>query len=593
MLSNVNIVDIISRYISVEKKGQSYQALCPFHDDRNPSLMISPTKGVFKCFVCNTGGNAIRFVQLYEKKSYFEAARKVAETINFKSEFFAKPIMVSKTDNQLAPLVRAINDLTAYYEYTLLTPEGVAAKEYLHKRGLNDTYIKKYRIGYAPQDGQATIQFLQNKGHTLKTLQDIGVLSGDLDRPYDKNQSRIIFPLTNTEGQIVGFSARTMSREKDVPKYVNSPETKLFIKSNTLYNYHYAKDLMAIQYLYVVEGFLDVIALDRAGIKSAVALMGTAFTHEQVTLLKRLNKEIRIWLDSDIPGQMATLSVVKDLMAADIRFQIIKPNEERLDPDDYLKKHGEEALQTLSTTFISREDYIFNYYMATNKRDDIEANKKFVNDVMDDVIVKLNSRLEVSAFIDRLSEASGFNGVVLHKMYESKLKSIENKDRAQRIVETRLPLKQVLNKVTQAERYILYQMIVYPEARVFFDEKVKIFTHEIHRYIANYLKEYASNETFNYAMLLNDVNTRFADEHKISEYTNELLEIEQDLDKVKYDEAILNDSLKILLYERELKLLEKEHENALLKASDDELFLAEKKRFLEKKQKLIKKYERK
>ena len=555
--------------------------------------MISPTKGVFKCFVCNTGGNAIRFVQLYEKKSYFEAARKVAETINFKSEFFAKPIMVSKTDNQLAPLVRAINDLTAYYEYTLLTPEGVAAKEYLHKRGLNDTYIKKYRIGYAPQDGQATIQFLQNKGHTLKTLQDIGVLSGDLDRPYDKNQSRIIFPLTNTEGQIVGFSARTMSREKDVPKYVNSPETKLFIKSNTLYNYHYAKDLMAIQYLYVVEGFLDVIALDRAGIKSAVALMGTAFTHEQVTLLKRLNKEIRIWLDSDIPGQMATLSVVKDLMAADIRFQIIKPNEERLDPDDYLKKHGEEALQTLSTTFISREDYIFNYYMATNKRDDIEANKKFVNDVMDDVIVKLNSRLEVSAFIDRLSEASGFNGVVLHKMYESKLKSIENKDRAQRIVEIRLPLKQVLNKVTQAERYILYQMIVYPEARVFFDEKVKIFTHEIHRYIANYLKEYASNETFNYAMLLNDVNTRFADEHKISEYTNELLEIEQDLHKVKYDEAILNDSLKILLYERELKLLEKEHENALLKASDDELFLAEKKRFLEKKQKLIKKYERK
>ena len=593
MLSNVNIVDIISRYISVEKKGQSYQALCPFHDDRNPSLMISPTKGVFKCFVCNTGGNAIRFVQLYEKKSYFEAARKVAETINFKSEFFAKPIMVSKTDNQLAPLVRAINDLTAYYEYTLLTPEGVAAKEYLQKRGLNDTYIKKYRIGYAPQDGQATILFLQNKGHTLKTLQDIGVLSGDLDRPYDKNQSRIIFPLTNTEGQIVGFSARTMSREKDVPKYVNSPETKLFIKSNTLYNYHYAKDLMAIQYLYVVEGFLDVIALDRAGIKSAVALMGTAFTHEQVTLLKRLNKEIRIWLDSDIPGQMATLSVVKDLMAADIKFQIIKPNEERLDPDDYLKKHGEEALQKLSTTFISREDYIFNYYMATNKRDDIEANKKFVNDVMDDVIVKLNSRLEVSAFIDRLSEASGFNGVVLHKMYESKLKSIENKDRAQRIVETRLPLKQVLNKVTQAERYILYQMIVYPEARAFFDEKVKIFTHEIHRYIANYLKEYASSETFNYAMLLNDVNTRFADEHKISEYTNELLDIEQDLDKVKYDEAILNDSLKILLYERELKLLEKEHENALLKASDDELFLAEKKRFLEKKQKLIKKYERK
>lgn len=555
--------------------------------------MISPSKGVFKCFVCNTGGNAIRFVQLYEKKSYFEAAQKVAEAINFKHDFFLKASVPSKVDQQLAPLIRAINDLTAYYEYTLLTPDGLQAKAYLVKRGLNDTYIKKYRIGYAPQDGHATIQFLQSKGHTLKTLQDIGVLSGDLERSYDKNQGRIIFPLTNPEGQIVGFSARTLSQEKNVPKYVNSPETKLFVKSNTLYNYHHAKDLMAIQYLYVVEGFLDVIALDRAGIKSAVALMGTAFTNEQVTLLKRLNKEVRIWLDSDVAGQMATLSVVKDLISADIHFQIVKPNEERLDPDDYLKKYGEEALLERSTTFVSREDYIFNYYMETNKRDDIEANKKFVNDVMDDVILKLTSRLEVSAFIDRLSEASGFNGVVLNKMYESKLKNLESKQRVQRVVETRLPLKQVLNKVTQAERYILYQMIVYPEARRFFDEKVKIFTHEIHRYIANYIKEYASTEKFDYAMLLNDVNTRFADEQKINEYTNELLEIEQELDKVKYDEAILNDSLKILRYERELKLLEKEHENALLKASNDEQFLAEKKRFLEEKQKLIKKYERK
>jgi len=577
----------------VQKQGQNYQALCPFHDDRNPSLMISPTRQIFNCFVCHTGGNAIRFIQLYEKKTYFEAAQKLAGIVNYKSDFFDKPVFVRAIDSEKTPLIKAMNDLVAYYQYTLLTEEGQAAKKYLLKRGLNENDFSKYRIGYAPANGRETIAFLQSKGHSLKTLEDIGVLSGELDTSYDRNQGRIIFTLTDSDGQSVGFSARTLSNEKNVPKYVNSPETKLFIKSKVLYNYHFAKELMAVQYVYLVEGFLDVIALDKAGIKSVVALMGTAFTKEQIAMLKLLNKEVRVFLDSDNAGRMATLSVIKDLMSNDIDFKIVRPNDENLDPDDILKKHGSEVLTQTANTFIAREDFIFTYYESANKRDDIETNKRFVTAVMKDVILHLNSRLEVSAFIERLSASSGFNGIILNEMYTKMRQQKDMEQKAFVTVSQKLPLRQTLNKVTQAERFILYQMLVYPEARAYFDANVKIFTHEIHKYLANYLKEIMPSQKVNFAEILNDINTRFEDEAKISEYTQEIMEIEANMDDVNYDIDVLNDANNTLQYERELRILERNHEKALLDASDETAYAVAMNKYVIAKKELIKKYKRK
>ncbi len=577
----------------MEKKGQNYVALCPFHDDNNPSLSISPSKQIFNCFVCNTGGNAISFVKLYEKKSYYEAAKKIADSINFKHEFFDRAVVKRQVDTSLTPLYNAINDLTSYYEYILLTAEGAKAKDYLHKRGLDDALIKKYKIGYAPENGQETIKFLQAKGHSLKTLEDIGVLSGQLDRAYDKNQGRIMFALNNKDGATVGYSARTLSKDKNVPKYINSPETKLFIKSNTLYNYHNAKDIMNVQYVYLVEGFLDVIALDRAGIKSVVALMGTAFTKEQVSLLRTLNKEVRILLDSDLAGQMAALSVIKMLTAAQINVKIVRPNDENLDPDDLLQKYGSAKLIEVCNTFISNEDFIFNYYKAHNKRDDIASNKKFVNDIMHEIILNLRSQLEVSAFIDRLSAASGFNTIVLTKLYEDLRKRKRAQDHAVTVVKQRLPVRQTLNKVAQAERFIVYQMLVFPEARTFFANNVKVFTHEIHKYIASYLEEFNPVARINYAELLNDVQLRFQDEDKVAEYTKELLKIEPALDTIKYDPDILKDSVRVLNYERELKLLKRAEEDALLKAKDSDAYAIVKAEYVELQRQLAQKYKRK
>lgn len=568
-------------------------ALCPFHADNNPSLSISPTKQIFNCFVCRTGGNAISFIQKYEKISYFDAAKKLAEQVNFKDEFFTRVTYVKPVDQTLAPLYKAASDLTAYYEYTLGTQEGLKAKEYLLKRGLDENLIKKYHIGYAPENGQATIKFLQSKGHTLKTLEDIGILSGELDRAYDKNQGRIMFALTNRDGQVVGYSARTLSKDKNSPKYINSPETKIFNKSAMLYNYHLAKNILNAQYVYVVEGFLDVIALDRAGIKSVVALMGTAFTQEQTAMLKALNKEIRLFLDSDMPGQMATLSTLKALLNANLTAKIVAPNDAKLDPDDILQKEGAEQLEKVANTFIPREDFIFNYYKEAHKRDDIESNKLFANDVMNDVILHLTSQLEVSAFIDRLSVVSGFNTMVLTKMYDDLRKKRKAKEQAISVVKQKLPLRQTLNKIAQAERFIVYQMLIYPEAREFFNAKVKVFTHEIHKYIASYLDEYQPVTRIDYAELLNDVQLRFSDPEKIDHYTQELLDIESELDSVKYDADILNDSLHALDYEREVKLLSRQEERATLAAKDEAELSLVKAEYVVKRRKLAAKYKRK
>jgi DNA primase len=555
--------------------------------------MISPSKQIFNCFVCNTGGNAIRFVALYEKKTYYEAAQRLADMVSFKHDFFTKKQKFVVRDTKLDPLISAINDLTAYYEYTLITEAGSEAKKYLVNRGLDDALLKKYKIGFAPRDGEATIKFLQSKGHALKTIEDIGILGGSLERPYDINHGRIIFPLNNKDGQVVAYSARALPSEKKAPKYVNTRETQLFIKSDTLYNYHHAKALMAAQYVYLVEGFLDVIALDRVGERSVVALMGTAFTKEQLALLRLLNKEVRIYLDSDTAGQMATLSVIKDLIAANIPLQIVKPHKDGYDPDDILNKEGKEALVTALTTFIPRDDFIFNYYLSVTKLDDMASTKKFVNDVMNEIILKLNSRLEVSAMIERLAEASGFNSLVLTDMYESLRRKRQTRNEAINTVKQKLPVRQTLNKVAQAERFIVYQMLVYPEARTFFDNHVRVFTHEVHRYIVNYLKEFKPKEQVNYALLLNDIQSRFTDEATINEYTQELLTIESGLQDVKYDENILNDAAKTLNYERELQILERKHQDELLRAPDDASYAALKVKHIQAKTELMQKYGKK
>ena len=237
VLKHSDIVKVIESYLPLVRKGKDYLAKCPFHDDSNPSMHVSPEKQIFKCFVCGTSGNAIGFVMKYTHASFKEAMKKVAEICGYHDPRLEGLSEARVVDPKRSPLVNCLNDLTTYYQYALNSPEGKAGLDYFNNRHLDEELRNKFRLGYAIKDGKTTCRFLQDRGHSLKTIEDVGIA-----RPYngeyaDLNQGRVIFPIMDSNGEVVGFSARRLGDGTD-PKYVNTQETYLFHKSNILYNYN-------------------------------------------------------------------------------------------------------------------------------------------------------------------------------------------------------------------------------------------------------------------------------------------------------------------------------------------------------------------
>ena len=302
VLKHADIVQVISSYLPLVKQGKNYKAVCPFHDDTNPSLVVSPEKQFFKCFVCGTSGTAISFVQKYEHISYGEAIKKVADIVNYHPEGLESIAKPKKVDERKESLLKCLYDLNLYYQFALNTPEGKEGLDYFESRKLDASLRSKYKLGYAFKDGKSTISFLQKKGHSIKTIEDTGVAKMISSGVYaDMNEGRVVFPICDIDGNVIGFSARRLTND-DTPKYMNTPETYLFHKTNNLYNIHIAKDAAKLKgYLYVCEGFMDVYALSKIGIDAAVAIMGTALTNEHIQILRSLNAEIRLCLDGDGP----------------------------------------------------------------------------------------------------------------------------------------------------------------------------------------------------------------------------------------------------------------------------------------------------
>ena len=398
VLKRANIVDVISSYINVIKKGNRYVAICPFHDDKNPSMMISKEKQIFKCFVCGEGGNAITFIQKFEKIPFEDAVRKLADLIGFKDERLTKNVTKSPVDEEKERLYNTIESLTKFYEISLMANEGKDGLNYLNNRQIYEYVIKQFRIGFAPNNNIMSIQYMQASGHSLKDIETIGVAGHSNGQFVDRNAGRVIFPLFDINGRVIGYSARRI-KDNDEAKYINSPETPLFQKGNVIYNYHNAKKSSRLDgYCYLLEGFMDVIALYRAGIKSAVALMGTALTNNQVNLLKRLNVEIRICLDSDNPGQMATMKVIEAFDKAGIKYRIVRRSSGPKDADEILDKYGKDKLIKWLNILIDKIQFVMNYFLLNNKLETIDDRKKFITDFLP-YLSSVTNELELEEYL--------------------------------------------------------------------------------------------------------------------------------------------------------------------------------------------------
>ncbi len=489
VLAHSDMVSVISSYIHLTKKGRNYWAVCPFHDDSNPSLSVNPEKRIWKCWVCGFGGDEISFVRRYEKINQFEALKKVAEINGYNDPRLEGFVKQKPIDEKKVPLLKALNDLTIYYQYALNTEEGKEGLDYFESRHLDAACRSKYRLGYSFKDGKATCDFLQSKGHSLKTIDDIGIAVLSNGNYVDKSQGRVIFPICDIDGNVIGYSARRLGSGSEA-KYVNSPETYLFHKSNVLYNYHIAKEKAKLSgFVYVCEGFMDVFALGKIGIDNAVALMGTALTKEHIGMLRNLNAEVRLCLDGDLPGQKAMMEASKALAEAGLNVRIVDNQNSPKDPDEILNQDGEDALRKYINNLVTRVDFALNYFKNTNPLTTLDSKKALIKQFIP-ILLGISSQLELDSYLIKLSNVTGFEAQAIRDL----LKRARNKQEFNEpsdVMRTFHPERKVLRRLELAERELLYQMLNNQEAIYFYEENVGAFYDDIYREVANYVIDYS------------------------------------------------------------------------------------------------------
>ena len=489
VLAHADIVRIISSYINLTKKGANYWGLCPFHDDNNPSLSVSPEKHIFTCWVCHTSGSAITFVQKIEHISFFEALKKVADMSDYHDPRLEGMVRTKPVDEKKAPLLKCLSDLTLYYQYALNTAEGKEGLDYFEKRHIDAATRAKYKLGYAYKNGKVTCDFLQSKGHSLKTIEDVGVGLFSGNTCIDRYQGRVIFPICDADGNVVGYSARRIGDGPEA-KYVNTGDTYLFKKSKLLYNYHIAKErARTVGYIYICEGFMDVFALAKIGIDSAVAVMGTKLTAEHIALLRMLNVEIRMCLDGDLPGQEATMEYSKALYKAGLSIRIVDNQNNSRDPDEIYNQDGPDALKAYVNNLISRVDFALNYFKNSNPLTTMEQKKALVKQFIP-ILLGAKDQLELDSYLRRLSAVTGFEPESIRDLLKT-AKNSEEYSNPMEAIATFHPERKALRRLELAERELLYQMLNNPEAVEFYEQRVGTFYDDVYRQVANYIVDYA------------------------------------------------------------------------------------------------------
>ena len=558
-----DIVDVISYYLtSVQKKGKGYVAICPFHDDHDPSMQISKDKQTFHCFVCQNGGDVFTFVQKYDKCSFEEAVRKVCEIIGFDDPRLHKQVYQKKIDENLVPVYNCINELQKYYLYALTTEEGKVAREYLERRKLTQEQCAKFGVGYSFADGKMTIEYLKAKGFSLKNIENTGIAIAQTSGMSDNNQGRLIFPIKDGNGQVCGFSARKINDDPEAPKYVNSPATVIFNKGSILYNYHLAKQTAKHDgYVYVVEGFMDVFAFDTIGITSCVALMSTKLTEQHIEMLRRLGVEIRVCLDGDKPGQVAMMKIMAQLDGAHLPYRLVSMPGEVRDPDEILKQDGEDKLKVYVNSLVDPFNFALNYYQNISPLETIEDKKKVVYHFMP-MISSMKDKIIQDDYIYKLAEATGFNSQTIR----NSLKEFKKKGNTGEIaltnvnaeVNTALDLKNLdrdIRRLTLAERTVLDLMFVSDEAIRFYEKDIKYFVNETYRAIANFiLEQYRSSGVVDPSSLLSEVDT--LELKNKDDIISEISAISFRKDKAVYSKQTLEDC-KVVINEERVKIYEK------------------------------------
>ncbi len=368
-----DIVDVISGYVKLQKKGSNYFGLCPFHNEKSPSFSVSPGKQMYYCFGCGAGGNVITFIMEYENYSFGEALKMLADRagITLPQQEYSKE---AREQEDMKKTLLEINKLAAnYFYYQLKQPQGLAGYDYLRKRQLSDDTIRRFGLGFANKTSDDLYRFLKSRGYEDSILKETGLVTVEERGGRDKFWNRVMFPIMDVNNRVIGFGGRVMG--DGAPKYLNSPETRLFDKSRNLFGLNYARTSRE-KYMLICEGYMDVIAMHQAGFSNSVASLGTAFTSQHAVLLKRYTEQVILTYDSDEAGTKAALRAIPILKDVGMSIKVLNMKPYK-DPDEFMKNLGPDAFRQriaeASNSFLFEIDVLRRQYQM----DDPEQKTKF------------------------------------------------------------------------------------------------------------------------------------------------------------------------------------------------------------------------
>lgn len=438
--NKTDIVDVISKYVTLTKRGKNYFGVCPFHDDHSPSMSVSPEKQIYTCFSCGASGNVFTFVSDFEKISFAQAVRLLGEKVGISIGGISN---FSEKKDEYFEIYELANK---FYQNSLFTNLGKNAIEYLKKRNIDKETIKKFGIGLSIQKVSLT-DYLKNKKYDIDKLINIGITN---DQGNDIFINRIMFPIYDLSGNPVAFSGRIYNT-KDTSKYVNTKETDKFKKGKLLYNYHIAKEhLKKNDSIIIMEGQMDVIRASTIGINNCIATMGTALTKDHKNIIKNMTNNIVLCFDGDEAGEKATVNAIELLEDTNIDIKVVRlPN--NMDPDEYILKEGKDSFLAQIKNAINLIDYKMELLKKNKDFGNIKDVSSYINSVLkelinekDDITIELNlKKLSDNFNIDYKTIKNKYNNLVKNK------KEIKNE----------IKPKKTYDKYRMAENYLIYYMI--------------------------------------------------------------------------------------------------------------------------------------
>lgn len=422
--NSVDIVDVISQQVQLRKRGKNFIGLCPFHSEKTPSFTVSEEKQIFHCFGCHTGGNVFKFLTEFHKISFVEAVQELAEQQGITIEFDKQEFTEQQSEQEV--LYDINTEAARYFLNNLLNDaEGEVARKYLHDRNIKTQTLRTFGLGYTLRGWENFINYAKSRNLNIDKCVQLGLIGKNAEgKLYDKLAGRLIFPIFSPNGRVVAFAGRVLDAKDTGAKYINSPESLIYIKGRILYGLSFAKDdIRRLDKAIIVEGYMDLISLYQSGIKNVVAVSGTALTDDQVQLLSRYTKNVVLLFDADVAGIKASMRSIEILLKQDMEIKIVSlPKGE--DPDSFVNKFGREEFEELVKKAENFLEYETKYYESHGKFEDPSTAAEAIRDLVKPVAL-IDDELKRNLLIRNIAKKFNLREKLLESELDKQIKQVK------------------------------------------------------------------------------------------------------------------------------------------------------------------------